>query len=92
MDSLGKAVPSSGNTGPRDFSAEVRGQFAGRAASLEPERIGILRRIGNILRGDWTMTEFDGRDVKRWIDTVLDGDADALRELGEELGGIEAVG
>lgn len=24
----GKAVPSSGNTGPRDFSAEVHGNFA----------------------------------------------------------------
>lgn len=26
-----KAVPSSGNTGPRDFSAEVGGQFAAPA-------------------------------------------------------------
>jgi len=89
MDSVGKAVPSSRNTGPRDFSAEVHGHFAGRAAPLEPERISLLRRVGNILRSDWTMTEFDGRDVKRWIDTALDGDAGALRELGGELRRIE---
>lgn len=30
-DLRGKAVPSSGNTGPRDFSAEVHGNFASPA-------------------------------------------------------------
>jgi hypothetical protein len=59
------------------------------ATPLVPERAAILHRIGNILRGDWSMTEFDGRDCKHWIDTALDGGADALKDLGEELRRIE---
>jgi hypothetical protein len=85
----GKAVQSSGSTGPRDFSAEVHSHFTQLPAPLESGRAALIRRIGNILRSDWSMTEFDGRDVKRWIVAALDGDADALRELGEDLRQIE---
>jgi len=53
------------------------------------ERVALLRRVGNIMRGDWSMTMFDGRDVKWWITTALDGDPAALRELGEDLRAIE---
>ena len=84
-----KSVPSTGNTGPRDFSAEVGAHFAGRVPSLEAGRAALLRRVGNLLRSDWSMTYFDGRDCKRWINTALDGDADALRDLAEELASQE---
>jgi hypothetical protein len=87
-----KAVQSSGNTGPRDASEQVHSQFVqppAPVAPLESERASLLRRVGNIMRSDWSMTMFDGRDVKRWINTALDGDADALRELADELTGME---
>lgn len=76
---------------------EVAGEFVSvnldtgeqEAPRLPSEREALLRRVGNIMRGDWSMNYFDGRDVKRWINTALDGGADALRELGEDLRGIE---
>lgn len=88
----GKAVQSAGNTGPRDFSEAVHANFAKPPAAIPPlesERANLLRRVGNLLRGDWSMTEFDGRDCKRWIDTALDGDMAQLRDLAEELAGKE---
>lgn len=54
------------------------------------DRADLLRMVGSVLRGDWSMVRFDGRDVKRWINTALDGDADQLRELNEMLTEIEA--
>jgi hypothetical protein len=67
----------------------VHANFAQPPVPLESGRAALIRRIGSILRGDWSMTEFDGRDVKRWIDTALDGDAAALGELSGDLRRIE---
>jgi len=34
-----------------------------------------------MIRGDWSGTEFDGRDVKRWIETALSGDETGIAML-----------
>lgn len=52
---------------------------------LDSRRDALLRRIANLWRGDWSGTEFDGRDGKRWILAALDGDAGQLAELDREL-------
>lgn len=41
--------------------------------TLSGDRIEIIRLTGLLIRGDWSMTSFDGRDVKRWLDTALYG-------------------
>jgi hypothetical protein len=40
-----KAVPSSGNTGPRDFSAEVSSNFAGRVPPLKSGAVYMEAKI-----------------------------------------------
>jgi hypothetical protein len=60
------------------------------ADEIMPDRATLLRRVASILRGDWSMTCFDGRNVKHWIDTALDGDPRELAELAKDLTDIEA--
>lgn len=43
--------------------------------TLSDLQIQRLKEIGEIVRGDWSGSVFDGRDVKRWIDSVLSGNA-----------------
>lgn len=83
----GKAVPSTAGGGPRDFSAEVGSHFAQPAAvpALALGRASLLRRVGDLVAGGFLAATFDCRDVKRWIDTALDGDAGRLRDLDGEL-------
>jgi hypothetical protein len=39
----------------------------------DEERIPRLNLVGELIRGDWSGTEFDGRDVRDWIDLILGG-------------------
>jgi hypothetical protein len=57
--------------------------------TLTERRVRVIRRIGSIWRGDWSGTMFDGRDGRRWLETALDGDDDALDALESELAAIE---
>lgn len=41
----------------------------------------LLLRIGTLIRGDWSGTYFDGREVRDWIQRVVEGkDLDDLDE------------
>ena len=44
--------------------------------------IEFLKRIGSLVRGNWSGSPFDGRDVQNWIYKVIDGKFD---ELDQEL-------
>ena len=45
-------------------------------------QIEQLTRIGALIRGDWSGTLFDGRDVLEWIEETLDG-KDIRKKLAE---------
>ncbi len=46
----------------------------------EKELLGL---IGSLIRGDWSGNHFDGRDVRDWIQRVVNNDR--LDELEENL-------
>lgn len=52
---------------------------------MDEQRDSLLRRIAALWRGDWSGDMFDGRDGKRWIETALDGNTEALAKLDREL-------
>lgn len=44
----------------------------------------LLRRIGHLIRNDWSGYAFDGRNVLDWIEQVIEGKFDELdKELKE---------
>ena len=49
---------------------------------LEPYQVEQLHRIADLIRGDWSGSSFDGRDVKKWIMRTLSGE-DIRKELSE---------
>ena len=49
---------------------------------LDEWQIEQFKLIADLIRNDWSGTEFDGRDVKRWILATLDG-----KNMLEELKG-----
>lgn len=51
----------------------------------DDERVPRLSLVGELIRGDWSGTEFDGRDVRDWIGLILDGKYD---EFDEEVKSI----
>lgn len=57
---------------------------------MDERRAAIIRRVGDLIRGDWSMNYFDGRDVKRWLNGALDGNPGLLAELDRELDKLEA--
>lgn len=59
------------------------------ADPLWNERRALAARIGALWRGDWPGHVFDGRDGQGWLDTVMNGDADDLAGLADDLAAIE---
>lgn len=60
--------------------------------TLDPlwaERHGLVARIGELWRGDWTGHVFDGRDGQRWLNTAMGGNDTDLAQLEDELTRIE---
>lgn len=51
---------------------------------LEEWQVRQFIRIGDLIRGDWSGFDFDGRDVKKWITATLDG-----KNIDDELLGYE---
>ncbi len=49
---------------------------------LSDDRIALIRLAGDLIRGDWSGYSFDGRDVKRWLETALSG---TEKEVAETL-------
>lgn len=45
----------------------------GQLREWDEERVPRLSLVGELIRNDWSGTEFDGRDVRDWIDLILDG-------------------
>jgi len=67
---------------------------------IPPERLAEIRRllnsedmlrwqlvgiVGSKIRGDWSGTEFDGRDVRNWLETAADGTIEEVNKLIEAL-------
>lgn len=46
----------------------------------EKER-NLLQRIGSLIRGDWSGSVFDGRDVRDWINLVCEGKLDEAENI-----------
>lgn len=40
---------------------------------LQDWQVEQLQLIGTLIRGDWSGSAFDGRDIRNWIDATLDG-------------------
>ncbi len=53
--------------------------------TLLVERVKLLQLIGDMWRGDWTGSEFDGRDGSGWINVALSGEWDEVKNLTEKL-------
>lgn len=56
---------------------------------LDERRINLFRRIGDLWRGDWSGSSFDGRDGKRWIDTILDGTDSQVDKIEDWIKSLE---
>lgn len=50
---------------------------------MDEREKSLVLKVGHLIRGDWSGTFFDGRDVLRWLQRIVDGDR--LDELEKEL-------
>ncbi len=53
--------------------------------TLSDDRVKIIDLTGELIRGDWSGYDFDGRDVKKWLETALYGRDEAVSGLLVEL-------
>ena len=51
---------------------------------LSDLQVKRLEQIADLIRGDWSGGDFDGRDIKKWILLVLSGNTD-MDDLFNEL-------
>lgn len=47
---------------------------------MNEDEAKLLLKIGMLIRGDWTGTYFDGRDVLGWICRVVEGKTEGLED------------
>ena len=55
----------------------------------QERRDELILRIGQLWRGDWSGSSFDGRDGQDWLTCAVSGDSDDLDELEQTLQRIE---
>jgi len=58
-------------------------------ATIDDNARALLTQIAGMWRGDWSSQRYDGRDLHRWIRTILDGGTSELAALKSELDQIE---
>jgi hypothetical protein len=52
--------------------------------TLSDERVNLIQAVATLIRNDWSMSGFDGRDVRDWLEAALYGtDADVAKYAKE---------